>query len=194
METLVINKRDKNSTHSARKVRRQGKVPGVMYGALMNNFLFEVSEMDLDKEIANHGEFGVVNVSLEGKEHKALIKEVQRDPFSKKVIHIDLEDIDKDEKIETDIPIRFLNEDLISNYGGIVQKEKASIKVRCSVNNVPDHIDVSFKKNEIGTAIKVGDVEFGSQISVLDDINSTVASISYIGTKAEETEKEKDTK
>ncbi|SFA88711.1 50S ribosomal protein L25 [Clostridium frigidicarnis] len=194
METLVINKRDKNSTHSARKVRRQGKVPGVMYGALMNNFLFEVSEMDLDKEIANHGEFGVVNVSLEGKEHKALIKEVQRDPFSKKVIHIDLEDINKDEKIETDIPIRFLNEDLISNYGGIVQKEKASIKVRCSVNNVPDHIDVSFKKDEIGTAIKVGDVEFGSEISVLDDVNSTVASISYVGTKAEETEKEKDTK
>lgn len=194
METLVINKRDKNSTHSARKVRRQGKVPGVMYGALMNNFLFEVSEMDLDKEIANHGEFGVVNVSLEGKEHKALIKEVQRDPFSKKVIHIDLEDIDKDEKIETDIPIRFLNEDLISNYGGIVQKEKASIKVSCSVNNVPDHIDVSFKKDEIGTAIKVGDVEFGSEISVLDDVNSTVASISYVGTKAEETEKEKDTK
>ena len=194
METLVINKRDKNSTHSARKVRRQGKVPGVMYGALMNNFLFEVSEMDLDKEIANHGEFGVVNVSLEGKEHKALIKEVQRDPFSKKVIHIDLEDINKDEKIETDIPIRFLNEDLISNYGGIVQKEKASIKVRCSVNNVPDHIDVSFKTDEIGTAIKVGDVEFGSEISVLDDVNSTVASISYVGTKAEETEKEKDTK
>ena len=194
METLVINKRDKNSTHSARKVRRQGKVPGVMYGALMNNFLFEVSEMDLDKEIANHGEFGVVNVSLEGKEHKALIKEVQRDPFSKKVIHIDLEDIDKDEKIETDIPIRFLNEDLISNYGGIVQKEKASIKVRCSVNNVPDHVDVSFKRDEIGTAIKVGDVEFGSEISVLDDVNSTVASISYVGTKAEETEKEKDTK
>ena len=194
METLGINKRDKNSTHSARKVRRQGKVPGVMYGALMNNFLFEVSEMDLDKEIANHGEFGVVNVSLEGKEHKALIKEVQRDPFSKKVIHIDLEDIDKDEKIETDIPIRFLNEDLISNYGGIVQKEKASIKVRCSVNNVPDHVDVSFKRDEIGTAIKVGDVEFGSEISVLDDVNSTVASISYVGTKAEETEKEKDTK
>lgn len=194
METLVINKRDKNSTHSARKVRRQGKVPGVMYGTLINNFLFEVSEMDLDKEISNHGEFGVINVSLDGKEHTALIKEVQRDPATKKLIHIDLEDIDENEKIETDVPIRFLNEGLISKYGGIVQKEKASIKVRCSANNVPEYIDVKFNRDEIGTAIKVGDVEFGSEISVLDDVNSTIASISYVSNKVEEIDIEKNIK
>ncbi len=122
MEKLFVEKRNcKNSN----KIRREGKVPGIIYGKNLNNLMFEVGEIELNSMISQVGEHGVTDVNYGGADYKVLIKEVQKDPVKKNVIHIDLENVTNSSNlINAEIPILFSGDELIMKKGGVVQKEK----------------------------------------------------------------------
>lgn len=177
MTILNCNERVKNSRHDAKKVRRMGKIPGVLYGEKLNNLLFEISEMELGKELADQGEHGVVTVNLNGSSHRALIKEVQKDPVTHKVIHIDLEDINDQKIIQAEVPIHFINEDRVRQTGGILQKEKSSVKVQCKAENLPKFINVDLGNLDYGKAFKINDMELGSDLTFMEDLNTVIATV-----------------
>ena len=173
MSNLEMNKRPIDVPNSAKKARRNGKVPGVLYGKKINNLLFEVGELELCHEIGVNGEHGVLEFNLDGETHKGLIKEVQRDPVTNKIIHLDLEELKGKNKIVSAVPIHYIGEEYLNKKGIVLQKEKDSVKVECSIESLPKYIDFN-----IGTG-NVGDLEVASEISVLDDLNSVIASVSY---------------
>lgn len=179
MSNLEFNKRSIDIPNSAKKARRNGKVPGVLYGKKINNLLFEVGELELDHEVAVNGEHGVIEFNLEGESHKGLIKEVQRDPVSKKIIHLDLEDLKGKNNITSSVPINYIGEEFLNKKGIVLQKEKDSVKVECSVNAVPKYIDFNVGSGIAGSVYKFSDLEVALEISILDDLNSVIASVSY---------------
>lgn len=179
MSNLEFNKRSIDIPNSAKKARRNGKVPGVLYGKKINNLLFEVGELELDHEVAVNGEHGVIEFNLDGESHKGLIKEVQRDPVSKKIIHLDLEDLKGKNNITSSVPINYIGEEFLNKKGIVLQKEKDSVKVECSVNAVPKYIDFNVGSGVAGSVYKFADLEVASEISILDDLNSVIASVSY---------------
>lgn len=177
MEELNGKIRLNNKTHSVRELRRKGFVPGIMYGKNTSNTLFEIGEKDLDAYINRNGEHGVVQIELEGSNHKTLIKEIQRDPVKHKVIHMDLEEISKNEPVQTEIPLIFQGESLLKSKGEIIQKEKNSIKVECNADNIPKHIDVDISGMERNNVLKVKDIEIAAELTIIDDVNAVVVSI-----------------
>ena len=179
MSNLEINKRPIDVPNSAQKARRNGKVPGVLYGKKINNLLFEVGELELAHEIGMNGEHGVIEFNLDGENHKGLIKEVQRDPVSNKIIHLDLEELKGKNKIVSSVPIHYIGEEYLNKKGIVLQKEKDSVKVECSVESLPKYIDFNIGTGNVGSVYKFGDLEIASEISVLDDLNSVIASVSY---------------
>lgn len=179
MSNLEINKRPIDVPNSAKKARRNGKVPGVLYGKKINNLLFEVGELELVHEIGVNGEHGVIEFNLDGENHKGLIKEVQRDPVSNKIIHLDLEELKGKNKIVSSVPIHYIGEDYINKKGIVLQKEKDSVKVECSIESLPKYIDFNVGTGNVGSVYKFGDLEVASEISVLDDLNSVIASVIY---------------
>lgn len=179
MSNLEMNKRDADISNSAKKARKNGKVPGVLYGKKISNLLFEVGELELAHEIGINGEHGVINFDLDGEEHKGLIKEVQRDPVTNKIIHLDLEELKGKNKIISSVPIHYIGEDYINQKGIVLQKEKDSVKVECSVESLPKYIDFNVGTGNVGSVYKFGDLEVASEISILDDLNSVIASVSY---------------
>lgn len=179
MSNLEMNKRDADISNSAKKARKNGKVPGVLYGNKISNLLFEVGELELAHEIGINGEHGVINFDLDGEEHKGLIKEVQRDPVTNKIIHLDLEELKGKNKIISSVPIHYIGEDYINQKGIVLQKEKDSVKVECSVESLPKYIDFNVGTGNVGSVYKFGDLEVASEISILDDLNSVIASVSY---------------
>lgn len=183
MEILNCNVRNKNTSHDARKIRRSGKVPGVLYGEKINNLMFEISEMDLNREITTGGEYGVLNISINGETHQALIKEIQRDPVSHKVIHIDLENINNDKIIQSDVPIVFMGEDRIGKNGGVLQKEKASVKVQCKADMLPKYINIDVTGLKYGQAFRVNDIETSAEIAFIEDPNTVIAAVTGYNTK-----------
>ena len=179
MSNLEMNKRAIDVPNSAKKARRNGKVPGVLYGKKINNLLFEVGELELYHEIATNGEHGVLEFNLDGESHKGLIKEVQRDPVTNKIIHLDLEQLQGKNKIISSVPINYIGEENLNKKGIVLQKEKDSVKVECSVEALPKYIDFYIGSGNSGSVYKFGDLEVASEISVLDDLNTVIASVSY---------------
>lgn len=177
MECLNISKREKKCCHAAKKERKNGKVPGVLYGKELNNFLFEIGELELNSQIKKTGEHGVININVDGNEQKALIKEVQRDPMKHNIIHIDLEKLSGNESIQTQIPIVFEGEGAVKSKGGILQKERMAVKVQCKANNIPKSINVDLSKLNIGDMLRVGDLEVSEEITFVDHLNSVIISV-----------------
>lgn len=179
MENLQVNQREKKTRHSSRQCRRKGLVPGVIYGKGINNFLFEIGELELNHALSVTGEHGLLSINSQEGSLNTLIKEVQRDPVTRKVLHIDLEKVEGNEEIETAVPINYVGEEYINKLDAVLQKNLDSIKVKCSPSNIPKGVNLNVGRAKLGDQFKIADVEFGNEITVVDDLNSIVASVSY---------------
>jgi large subunit ribosomal protein L25 len=182
MENINAITRIKRTAHEAKKERRSGKVPGILYGKNIGNVLFEIGEMELEKEIGRIGEHGVVNINIDGTAHMALIKEVQKHPVNRKLMHIDLEELTNDTVVTTDVPLIFIGEDNVGRNGGILQKERNKVKVQCKGANIPKSINIDVRNLSFGDSIKLGDIEFSNEISFMDDYNTVIATITNANT------------
>lgn len=179
MENLQVNQREKKTRHSSRQCRRKGLVPGVIYAKGINNFLFEIGELELNHALSVTGEHGLLNINSQEGSLNTLIKEVQRDPVTRRVLHIDLEKVEGNEEIETAVPINYVGEEYINKLDAVLQKNIDSIKVKCSPSNIPKGVNLNVGRAKPGEQFKIADVEFGNEITVVDDLNSIVASVSY---------------
>ncbi len=179
MENLQVNQREKKTRHSSRQCRRKGLVPGVIYGKGINNFLFEIGELELNHALSVTGEHGLLSINSQEGSLNTLIKEVQRDPVTRRVLHIDLEKVEGNEEIETAVPINYVGEEYINKLDAVLQKNLDSIKVKCSPSNIPKGVNLNVGRAKPGDQFKIADVEFGNEITVIDDLNSIVASVSY---------------
>lgn len=179
MENLQVNQREKKTRHSSRQCRRKGLVPGVIYGKGINNFLFEIGELELNHALSVTGEHGLLSINSQEGSLNTLIKEVQRDPVTRRVLHIDLEKVEGNEEIETAVPINYVGEEYINKLDAVLQKNLDSIKVKCSPSNIPKGVNLNVGRAKQGDQFKIADVEFGNEIIVVDDLNSIVASVSY---------------
>lgn len=177
-----INLNPRNGKKSS-ELRKEGNVPGVIYGKDKIQFLFEISELELSSNLKKYGGHGVMNVKLNGISENALIKEIQRDPVTHKVIHIDFEAIEKDAMVTTEVPLYFENEGLIKSNGGILQKEKLSVKVQGKADSIPSKINVDIGKLKIGDTLRVFDLEIANELSFMDALETNILSVtsgSYI--------------
>ncbi|GAB6170381.1 50S ribosomal protein L25/general stress protein Ctc [Clostridium carnis] len=179
MSNLQVNKRNESIPNSAKKARRAGKVPGILYGKAINTLMFEVGELELGREISAQGEHGILNFNIEGEEHKALVKDVQRDPVSHKIIHLDLEELQGNQKIISSVPIHYVGEEILTKRGIVIQKEKDSVRVECSADSLPKYINIDIKSSQVGSVYRYGDLEVASEISIIDDLSTVIASISF---------------
>ncbi|EPB8191291.1 50S ribosomal protein L25 [Clostridium perfringens] len=179
MENLQVNQREKKTRHSSRQCRRKGLVPGVIYGKGINNFLFEIGELELNHALSVTGEHGLLSINSQEGSLNTLIKEVQRDPVTRRVLHIDLEKVEGNEEIETAVPINYVGEEYINKLDAVLQKNLDSIKVKCSPSNIPKGVNLNVGRAKPGDQFKIADLEFGNEITVVDDLNSIVASVSY---------------
>lgn len=188
MEKLVVEEREKNARHSARKNRRDGKVPGILYGKNLKNLMFEVGELELNSEINRIGEHGVLDITINGDNHNVLIKEIQREPVNHKIIHIDFEELYENSRVITEVPIKFIGEKAINKNGGILQKERSSVKLQCKASKIPKLIQVDVSNLSVGDAYRVADIEFGEEISIIDALNLVLATVATVNKYGEDTE------
>ncbi|WP_300381828.1 50S ribosomal protein L25 [Clostridium sp.] len=179
MENLNLQKRDTNISNNAKKLRKIGKIPGVLYSKELNNLLFEVGELDIVREVRQNGEHGVINLSVNGDRVKALIKDVQRDPVTNKIIHLDLQELEHNQKVISQVPIHYLGEEFLHRKGMVLQKEKDTIKVECYSDNIPKSFKINMTQDDKESVYRISDLEVASELSIIDDLNSVIASSIY---------------
>ena len=170
----------------ARKLRAAGQVPGVIYGHGREPQPLTVNAREFDR-LAERVRITstVIELALDGKTARTLIRELQRDPIRRTVLHVDFQELVAGEKVVVSVPLRFIGTaDGVKNSGGILEEVMHQIHVRVDPSNIPDHIDVDVTPLTIGHGYHVSDLKLPEGVEVMEEPESTVATVQ--APKAEE--------
>lgn len=195
MENILnANIRTNKSKGEKNRLRKAGKVPGIIYGHEIDNTLLVLDESDLTAILKKTGEYGVVNLKLNNKNEKAFIKEVQRNPMTNKITHIDFMKVDETEKIRTKIPVRVVGEEKLKNLEIMAQLQMPEVEVEGMADKLPKFIEANVSKFTYGDRLILQDVEVAEEISIIGDLTQIVAvavSSRYVEANALEIEDER---
>ena len=184
--SLAAESRENTGKGAARSLRRQGKVPAVIYGHAFVARALAVEHRALGKllELIG-GEAALLDVSIDGAAPiKALVREVQRNPVRRTdVIHLDLYAVVADEPIEVDVPVHIIGTaEGVRNQGGVLDHHLHRITLKVLPADIPDHIEVDVTDLTVGHAIHVRDVTVPKG-EIMND--GDVSIVSVVVTRAE---------
>lgn len=187
---LNCSLRDETGSNASHRVRSEGHIPGIVYGHHFPNYHLELDSKDINRILREDGENAIVNISINGSSYPAMIKDIQRDVVTDKIIHLDLQHINASEKIHTFIPISINGRESIEN-NCILQKQLEKLEVECLPQNVPKHFSIDVSTLSLGKSLKISDIEFGEELSVINDLEQVIVSLSAV--KDEEIDEDEET-
>jgi large subunit ribosomal protein L25 len=158
----------------AKELRKLDLVPCVIYGGKEQVF-FSAHELAF-KPIIFTPEVSIVNVEVNGKSYRTILQEAQYHKVSDKLIHADFLEISDDKPVTVELPVRTTGVSPGVRAGGKLVVKMRKLKVRGLVTKLPDYIDISIEKLEIGKSITVSDIQIDG-VTMLNAANVTVASV-----------------
>ena len=187
--SLSAKTRDTIGTGNARKLRQQGEVPAVIYGHSREAKSLSLNTRDVEKLLSQiAGTSTVVELTVDGKTARTLIREVQRHPFKRQVLHVDFQELVAGEKVTLRVPLRFHGTPVgVRDSGGILEETMHQVSLRVDPASIPDHIDVDVGALTIGHSIHVRDLNLPAGAEVMDEEDATVALVSAPRAVVEET-------
>jgi large subunit ribosomal protein L25 len=163
----------------ARKLRAAGRVPGVIYGHAREAQSLSLVARDLDKLLSHISVSStVVELSLGGATTRTLIREIQRHPFKKQIMHIDFQELVAGEKVTVDVPLVFVGiPEGVRLSGALLEQILHRIEVLADPANIPNHIDVDVTHLAMGHSLHVRDLVLPEGIEVLSDEDATICAV-----------------
>ena len=174
--TLNATIRTDRGTGVARKLRVTGHVPAVIYGHGREPQSLTVNTRELDRLLGTVSAAStVIELSVEGRTARTLIREIQRHPVKRSIVHVDFQELVAGEKITVSIPLRFIGTaDGVRNSGGILEETMHQVHLRLDPTSIPDHIDVDVTPLTIGHSIHIRDLKLPEGVTVLDEAGATI--------------------
>lgn len=171
---LIAEMRDDQGKGASRRLRRQGKVPAVIYGAGRDprNLMFDHNKVLRQLEDPSFYS-SILNVKVGEKSRAAIVKDIQRHPSKKQIIHIDLQRIVEDEQIKMQIPIHYLGEEDavgVKIGGGTVTKIMTELEISCLPKDLPEFLEVDISDLELDQMLNVSDISLPEGVEISDII------------------------
>ena len=177
--TLGAEMRTDSGKGVARKLRAAGRVPGVVYGHAREPQSLSLVARDLDKLLSQIAVSStVVELSLGGATTKTLIREIQRHPFKKVVLHIDFQELVAGEKVTVNVPLVYVGiPEGVRLSGALLEQIMHSVEVLADPATIPNHIDVDVTHLAMGHSLHVRDLKLAEGIEVLSDEDATMCAV-----------------
>ena len=178
MATANLNAKARSDagTGVARKLRQSGQVPAIIYGHSRQPQSLAIDTRELERLLERVAAAStVIELSIDGRAARTLIREIQRHPVRRNIIHLDFQELVAGEKITVSIPVRFVGTaDGVRNSGGILEETMHAVHVRVDPSAIPSHIDVEVTPLTIGRSIHVSDLALPAGVAILDEPGATV--------------------
>src|SRR3954468_16319897 len=178
MATASLNAtvRNERGTGVARKLRQAGKVPAVIYGHGREPQSLVVDTREIEKLLSQVSAAStVIDLTVDGKMARTLIREIQRHPFKRHIVHVDFQELVAGEKVTVSVPLRFVGvAEGVRNSGGILEETMHQVHIRVDPSIIPDHVDVDVTSLTIGHSFHIRDIKLPEGVLVLDDAGATV--------------------
>lgn len=184
--------RGRTGTGGAREVRREGRVPGIIYGGKDEPQNIALETKEISRQIqTGHFQSTIFMIDMEGTKIRVIPRDVQLDPVRDFPLHVDFMRLAKDAQVSVDVPVHFLNEAASPGLkrGGALNVVRHDIPVRCPADSIPESFEIDLTGLEIGESIHISSVKMPEGVvPTITDRDFTIATI--VGQKAEESEEE----
>jgi large subunit ribosomal protein L25 len=193
---LEVQERDQVGTPESRRLRKQGFIPGVLYGKT-SAVAIAIKERDLRVALTGaSGLHAVLDVVVEGKTatHSAILKEYQRDPIRGHLRHVDLQEVRLDQPIQATVTVHLIGTEDAPGVkeGGVLSAPSNVLNVEALPMEVPESIEVDVSGMEMGDTLRLEDVQKREGVTFLDDPHDTVLATVSAPMRAEELEAAED--
>lgn len=168
---FVAESRESTGKNAARGLRREGKVPAVIYGGHASPQMLELSHNEVVKHLAHEAVYShVLDVSIDGKVEKAVLKAVQRHPAKFQIMHLDFQRVSMSEQLKVHVPLHFINESTSvgGKKGGVATHSLVDVEVACLPGNLPEYIEVDLAKLDIGESIHLSDLVLPKGVEIVE--------------------------
>jgi len=173
-EKITAEARTEFGKGAARRIRREDKVPAVVYGHGNEPIHLTLPGHATMLALKHGGTNALLEIDLEGATHLALTKQVQIDPITRHIEHVDFVAVRSGEKVTVDVPIHLVGEAVRDS---LVVTENATIQLEAEATHIPEAIEVSIEGAEVGTQIHASDLELPSGSILLTDPESLIVNV-----------------
>ena len=174
--TLSATLRSESGKGAARAMRRAGSIPAVIYGHKREPMSLAVPTRELERLLERVAAGStVVELSIDGKVSRTLIREIQKHPFKKQLVHIDFQELVAGEKITVSVPLVIVGISVgVRSFAGILDQTMRELEVSVDPSAMPNHIDIDVSALNVGDSIHVRDIVLPAGITVLSDPDASV--------------------
>lgn len=184
--TIKIEKRDEVGGGRARRLLKRGLIPAVVYGRDMGSTAALVNGSELKRFLRSNGRSSVYNMEF-AEEHDLpmLIKNIQYDPVSKEMIHLDFQRVNNNEKVQVKISVRVKNIESLKKNGKVVVHQMDSVTVECLPGDIPQYADVDITDMMPGQSFTAGNFKFAPGVSLISKPTKVVFTVKDQGHEQE---------
>ena len=169
-------RREEFGKGSARRLRRDGKIPGVLYEKGIENIHFAVDLIEMTAIVRNDGANAIVELELDGEKLLAMVKHIDQNVITLDIDHIDLLGIKRGEKVTVEVPVVMEGE---AAPGAVVLQETDYVEIEIDALSIPDELTVSIEGKEIGDALHASDVKLPEGAELISDPETLIVNVTY---------------
>ncbi len=155
---------------ASRRLRHAGRIPGVIYGAGQEAVSLTMNHDDILHHLEHEAFYShILNVSVDGKVQKAVLKDVQRHPSKAKIMHVDFLRVSEKDKIHMHVPLHFINEEVAPGVkigGGLVSHLMSSVDIVCLAKDLPEYLEVDLGNLNTGESLHLSDIKLPDGVEI----------------------------
>jgi large subunit ribosomal protein L25 len=191
---LTVQTRTQVGRNAIKKVRKEGLIPGVIYGVGQEPINLEVNRRQLSTVLAHSSSENILlELEIVDGDNKrsslAMIQEVQHHPIQRQILHVDFHAVSATEKITAEVPIETIGEPIgVKTNGGLLEHNLRDLEVECLPGDLPDRIEVDVANLDINQSIHVKDLKLPAGVEAVTDGDLTVVAVSAARVEEEPTE------
>jgi large subunit ribosomal protein L25 len=178
---VEVERRENSGKNAARRYRRASRIPAIVYGSGEPAEAIVVSPRRLEEILRlESGRNTIFSIAAPGgaQPQPVMIKELQRDPSSDRVLHIDLIRVQLDKAVTVSVPVRLIGTpEGVKNEGGVLDFIHRALQVECLPGDIPEHIDVDVTALHLNQHVSLSDLTLSDKIRVIDDLNTVFAAV-----------------
>lgn len=172
--------RDSRGKGVARSLRGSGRIPAVIYGHGREPQSLSIDTRELEKLLSRiSAENTVIDLTVDGKSARTLIREIQRHPFKRQILHVDFQELVAGEKVIVRLPIILMGVPAgVRMDGGILDQTLRELEVEVDPSNIPNHVEVDVSELTIGSSVHVSDITLPEGVEIVGDEEASVCVVS----------------
>ena len=168
---LIADYREDQGKGASRRLRREGKVPAIIYGAGRPPRALTFDHSKVVRQLENESFYAsILSIKVGDNSQAAILKDVQRHPSKQQILHLDLQRIVEDKQIKMNVPIHYIGEDVavgVKQSGGTVAKLVTDVEVTCLPKDLPEYLDVDISQLELDEMLYLTDIKVPDGVEIV---------------------------